>query len=153
MKIRMFGEFKILETRCISGEKSKKSLAAFLTMCLLACSAAFPASTYAYEFDFDLPDSDHIVGGMQSTYKQIRGTQRAYISTKFTTISTMYFLSPQRFSSVLATEVVYKTVRSASYFTWQPDYGGLQGEYCLSACPDVQNGEWESYRSEGNWVV
>ncbi|MBQ8637758.1 MAG: hypothetical protein IJ468_01160 [Lachnospiraceae bacterium] len=118
-------------------------LSALLVM--ITCSTMVFARDYEMQIPYPLP------GSMQSTelYQKIE-SGNAYVKPGLITISTNYFISVQKKSSIRATNVIAKSNTVKSTFTWNTGYGGVEQSYCLSAYPAVV-GAYEDYRIKGTW--
>lgn len=129
---------------------TKKVSKIILVICLLVCSLAVPASARSSkDFTFSFPSQ--FVGSLQSTGPDEASGITPYVTTKYTTIPTYYYLSPAENTGLLATTRVKISTYTTEYFTWQSGYGGTSGTYRLCAYPDPNNGSWQSYFASGSW--
>lgn len=124
----------------------KKTIGIF---CLAVVLLALPITASAYTFSLKMPD--HFVGSMKSTsiYQKTSNTT-PYVDPTYNTLPTDYFLSPERISSTLATDVTTISNGAKHNFIWKPGYGGVKTSYCLSAYPHM-SGSWQAYTVQGTW--
>ncbi len=103
-----------------------------------------------YEYFLHIPTPR--VHSMQSTGIQEKVTSDTpYVSPKFNTILTNYFLSTKGGSTIQATNVVQADGTGRYDFAWKEGYGGIGTSYCMSAYPGV-TGDYKAYDVEGTWA-
>lgn len=129
--------------------KTKKALVAVCASAIMVGALPVTASAAPYSFNLNMPD--YFVGGMRSTdYQQKTSDSTPYVDPKITTLPTAYFLSVEQMSRYNATDVVTISNGVKHNFSWQSNYGGLGGLYCLSAYPNM-TGTWDAYNTRGTW--
>ncbi len=130
-------------------KKVKRLLALTLVLMMVVALFAMPASAYSYNFSFPNTIND----SLRSSSMQTRGTANPSFTPYVATVSTYYYLSPQRYSSTNATNIIAKTNISTSSFTFRSGYGGVGQSYCLSGCPNSGIGSWNAYSVNGSWTM
>ncbi|MHC5269111.1 hypothetical protein ACYSNO_08025 [Enterococcus sp. LJL98] len=92
-----------------------------------------------------------LLNSIQSTtLNKKTNTATPYVQPNAITIPTAYFLSPTRYSSTMATNIVTKSNTSRTNLSWNGGYGGIGGSYCLTAYPNV-SGAYNAYLATGSW--
>lgn len=133
-------------------KRVKRFAAVILLIGILSGIMALPAAAVTtHEYIFALPAVQ--AGSVRSTLLYERGTGNAYVKPEIATISTVYYLSPTRLSSTQATDVIFLTGISKSYFKWKSGYGGKETQLCLSACPDWKLPPHNPYAARGDWAM
>lgn len=85
---------------------------------------------YSYDFAFDLPYADRI----ESTPpKTVSGNP--YVDPVGSAATTMYFFSPAKYSSKVASNIISKSNGFKSAITFTSGYGGFGTGFCLSSYP------------------
>lgn len=128
-------------------KKSRHLIAALALSLGMMCSMNLSVSARDYSLGITSPS----VGSMKSTslYEKT-SSSTPYVKPNVNTISTNYFLSPSRVSSIAATDIVAINTTVKRDFTWRAGYGGIGGKYCLSAYPNV-TGAYNAYTVSGTW--
>ena len=125
----------------------KKVFAALSLGLLLSMGVSSNVSALSYSFWIPTP----LLNSIQSTaLNKKTSTSTPYVQPNAITIPTAYFLSPTRYSSTTATNIVTKNTTSRTNLSWNSGYGGVGGTYCLSAYPNV-SGSYNAYSATGTW--
>ena len=127
---------------------NKKIVRLIIIVCLLVCAFTGTAFARSYNFLIEPP----YVGSLVSTflYRVDTGTPTPYINPSISSTPTNYVLSPERYSSTVATN--FRTnISTPGYrsFTYNSGYGGVGTSYCLSGYPTYF--EYATYIVYGDW--
>ena len=118
-------------------------------LCLFVMLLATPVTASAYNFSLTMPG--YFVGSMRwtSVYQKTSATT-PYVDPSINTLPTAYFLTPQRNSTIQATDIYTISNGAKHYFTWESGYGGVGTSYGLAAYPNM-SGDWDAYVTRGTW--
>ena len=124
----------------------KKRITVFALVICLVCALSVSAFATSYAFYFTTP----YVGCMNSSGVSESATSNPYVKQSYTTAQgTTYFLSPSRFSSTQATNLVSNVTNSSTHsFTYKSGYG-IGSSYYLSGVPYSQS--FSNYVVDGTW--
>ena len=115
----------------------------------LLLGVGVPTSAFALSYAFYLQPP--FVGSLVSTdLHRVDTTNSAYVNPSYSATPTNYFLSPQPYSSINATNIV-TNVSTAGYrgLSYNSVYGGQGTYYALSAYPS--NFDFIDYLVAGTW--
>ncbi len=113
---------------------------------LVIPSTALTSYSYGHVFTTSLTDNMYYTGLHE------RESGNAYVNPSYSSISTLYFLSPHNYGYLQATDILTITQSGKRNFTWKSGYGGTGNYYCLVACPDNTWYPYPSYPIGGYWA-
>lgn len=121
-----------------------------LTKMLISGTLIVSMGMTAAAASFNLRIKNPYTSSLTSTgLMEVTGSQ-PYVYPKVATPPTGYILSPKRFSTQEATNIIVDvTTPGKRFFTYQPNYGGAGSSYCLSAFPRVSS--FNDYSVNGEW--
>ncbi len=103
----------------------------------------------AAAYNYNLPIDNPFFGSLESTPDNQAATSSPFVNPSIASAPTGYFLSPQRQTSIKASNVKTATTPGRMGFTYASGYGGSGTKYYLSAFPTEAN--YNDYVVYGTW--